>query len=221
MQPRDFDRDALLRTIGVPSETELPAGMLDDVLEILCAAMQPRVIWRMFPLSCQATSLYLKDIPLEGKDIARHLTGCHAAVVLAVTLSAAVDAQIRKLQTIHMTRALLLDAAACEAVELLCESVERTIRARNLARYYTARFSAGYGDFPLTAQGGLLRLVDAQRTIGVTLTASHLLLPMKSVTALIGLSNAPVQDARKAVCGVSCEGCPRYDTCPARQSSVS
>ena len=48
------------------------------------------------------------------------------------------------------------------------------------------RFSPGYGDAPLSCQGALLSWLEARR-IGISLTAGGLMLPEKSVTALIAL----------------------------------
>ena len=49
------------------------------------------------------------------------------------------------------------------------------------------RFSPGYGDLSLDTQKKLLSALDSQRKIGITLTESLLMLPTKSVSAIIGL----------------------------------
>ena len=50
-----------------------------------------------------------------------------------------------------------------------------------------SRYSPGYGDFPLAAQRTLLGLLDASRQVGVSLTDSLLMVPSKSVSAIIGV----------------------------------
>ena len=50
-----------------------------------------------------------------------------------------------------------------------------------------SRYSPGYGDFPLTAQRELLSLLDAPRKVGVSLTDTLLMVPSKSVSAIIGV----------------------------------
>ena len=67
------------------------------------------------------------------------------------------------------------------------------------------RYSPGYGDFPLECQPGLFRLLGVQRNIGVTLTDSLLMLPTKSVTAVIGISDAALP------CPAGCAACDRRD----------
>ncbi|MBR3679266.1 MAG: 5-methyltetrahydrofolate--homocysteine methyltransferase [Oscillospiraceae bacterium] len=217
MQTQDFNRASLLRGLGVAPSDAMLSRTMGEMITTLCKVACPRTIWRIYPIN-RDRGLCLGDVPLLGRDIALHLTGCTEAAVLAVTLSSSVDTIIRRFQATDMTKALFLDAIAAEACEHLCHDVEKQVRARTAKVYMTARFSAGYGDFPLSTQAGLLRLLDAQRKIGLTVTQNQLLLPMKSVTAIIGLSNTPVQDARKYVCGVNCIGCPRYDTCRSRIS---
>ena len=49
------------------------------------------------------------------------------------------------------------------------------------------RFSAGYGDFPLSAQKEIFGMLDCARQIGLTLNDSLLMSPTKSVTSIVGL----------------------------------
>ena len=50
-----------------------------------------------------------------------------------------------------------------------------------------SRYSPGYGDWPLEAQRRLFELLDAPRKAGVSLTDSLLMVPSKSVSAIIGV----------------------------------
>ena len=49
------------------------------------------------------------------------------------------------------------------------------------------RYSPGFGDFPLSAQREILSVLDAARAIGVSLTDTLLMVPSKSVSAVIGV----------------------------------
>lgn len=216
MRRTDFDPHGILRGIGVREVTPAMISSLNEMIDLLCKTAYPRLIWRIFPLR-RDKGLFIQEVPLYGQDIAKHLEGCSEAGVLAVTVSSSIDTLIRRFQTTDMAKAVLLDAAAGAACEILCAEAEKQIRARTDRPYMTARFSAGYGDFPLFMQGEFLRLLDAQRKIGLTVTQSAMLLPMKSVTAVVGLSDTPVKDARRYVCGVNCEGCPRFSTCNNRR----
>lgn len=214
MKPGDLDRAEILMFLNTPELDDNLSAMLDACTEKLCAAAQPRTIYRVLPVEHTAEGVTLGGLPLQGQDIALHLTGCKEAVLLAVTLSAPVDALIRRASVTDMTQAVMYDAIAGAAVERVCNDLEAEIRAKYPYPYYTARFSAGYGDFPITQQGALVRLLDATRKIGLTVTPAQTLVPMKSVTAVIGMSHQPVKDARRFCCGNSCEECPYNETCP-------
>ena len=49
------------------------------------------------------------------------------------------------------------------------------------------RFSAGYGDLPLTVQREIFSQLNPDRKIGLTLNESLLMSPSKSVTAFAGI----------------------------------
>lgn len=214
MKPDDLDRADILMFLNTPELDDNLSAMLDICTEKLCAAAQPRTIYRVLPVEHTAEGVTLGGLPLQGQDIALHLTGCKEAVLLAVTLSAPVDALIRRASVTDMTQAIMYDAIAGAAVEHVCNDLEAEIKTKYPYPYYTARFSAGYGDFPITQQGELVRMLDATRKIGLTVTPAQTLVPMKSVTAVIGMSHEPVRDARRFGCGNSCGECPYNETCP-------
>lgn len=66
------------------------------------------------------------------------------------------------------------------------------------------RYSPGYGDLDLEIQPKLLKLLDGEQ-IGITTNSSHLLLPQKSITALIGLSDR--ESDSQAQCDFNCNLC--------------
>ena len=68
------------------------------------------------------------------------------------------------------------------------DGVEDEIRAELTdGETLVSRYSPGYGDFPLAAQSTVLALLDAPRTVGVALTDTLLMVPSKSVSAIIGV----------------------------------
>lgn len=53
----------------------------------------------------------------------------------------------------------------------------------------TMRYSPGYGDLDISANRDILNVLDAHRKIGVTVTNTGIMIPRKSVVALIGITN--------------------------------
>lgn len=219
MKPADLDRAEILRMLHTPALDASLSAVLDACIAAVCDAAQPRTVWKLLPVTHTAEGVTLGELPLGGRDIAAHLTGCDEAVLLAATLSAPVDALIRKAEHSDLTRAVFCDAAAAAAIEFVCEALERELHAALPYPFFTARFSAGYGDFPLMQQSALIAMLDAPRKIGLTVTPQQTLLPMKSVTAVIGLSHTPTRDARRYSCGNSCALCPHRETCGIRRTN--
>ncbi|MBN7773444.1 vitamin B12 dependent-methionine synthase activation domain-containing protein [Clostridium aminobutyricum] len=187
--------------------------------EILSAA-QPREFHSYFQMGFLTSgSLYIgsEKFQLPGKDIAAHLAGCHGCVMFAVTLGAQVDRIIRISQVNDMAKAVILDCCASVLIEEICEQISEDIQKEYMAQnlYTTMRFSPGYGDLPLSVQDVFINLLDTNRKIGLTQSKDHLLLPRKSVTAVIGISTAYTKGKL-----AGCETCALKDTCRLRESGV-
>jgi cobalamin-dependent methionine synthase I len=76
------------------------------------------------------------------------------------------------------------------------------------------RFSPGYGDWPLEQQPELIRLAHADK-IGVSLSSSLMLMPRKSITAIIGLYRKQAETA-PSHSPHGCVMCNKTD-CPSRK----
>ena len=181
--------------------------------EVLAAA-RPRWTCRTFALAPEAEGVRLScGLLLPGEDLKRHLEGCSRAVLFCATLSAQVDTLIRRAESGDMLRALALDCCAAAAVEDLCDQIEGELQGQFPGCFFPFRYSPGYGDLPLTLQGPLLGLLDAPRKVGLCASATHILTPRKSVTAILGVADHPIREKAR-----SCVGCPAHDGCQYRKS---
>ena len=205
-----LDRSEVLRYMGYSGETDAHiVQTAQDAMDRLTAIAQPRYHYVKLPLDAMT---------LPGEDICRHLADCDSMVLLCATLGASVDREIRLAERTSMLTALALDAAAGDGIEKVCDRAEAEIRAREAehGRFVTGRYSPGYGDLPLTVQRELLRLCDATRRIGLSLTQTNILIPRKSVTAILGVSDAPVEGKRRG-----CVSCRLRGTCPFRKRGIT
>lgn len=183
--------DETLRMLGVRGvpDPEL-AALTGDVLEECHRLAKVRYIYGFFDLEPTPDRLLLKGckLTLDGKDICAHLKGCQSCALMAVTVGAAVDTAIARYQKSDMTRAVILDAAAgvvADAAADLCEEeIRKVVAAQNLT--LTTRFSPGYGDFPIECQRLFLDTLSCGTRLGLTVTQSSMLLPTKSITAILG-----------------------------------
>ena len=206
----------VLRYMGTPADQASPEvrALAEECAQTMLAAVRPRWTWRLFDLIPAADGVQLSGGPLlPGQDLKRHLQGCRRAVLFCATLSAQADALIRQAEHRDMLRALALDCCATAAAEELCDQIEGEIQAQFPGCFFPFRYSPGYGDLPLTLQGTLLSLLDAPRKIGLCASSSHILTPRKSVTAILGIADHPVDQTTR-----SCVGCPAHDSCQYRKS---
>lgn len=109
-----------------------------------------------------------------------------------------------------MSRAVILQAASAAMIEeycdQVCEGLKKEYEEKGL--YLRPRFSPGYGDFSLSCQSAVLDALDAGKHLGIKLTDSFLMMPSKSVTAVIGVSQKPHR------CDVKgCEACGKQTAC--------
>ena len=208
--PMNVDVKEARRFAGVrsPDEKALCAVHQAAVQVEKCSA--PRYIYKIFSLEHPDKGVSLPDagLLLPGNLAKTMLSECEKAVLLLCTLGIAFDRLLRTAQARDMTQALYIDACGSAYVEQGCDGAEREIAARFPGLYLTDRFSPGYGDLPLDLQPGLLRALDGEKRLGVCAGPSYLLNPMKSVTAVIGLSDRPQRARiRGGACCALREGC--------------
>ncbi len=206
--PTQIDRQQALRYLGIHSDADAATRrLLDKAEQELRAVAQPR-----------AVTLYADRESLaeycSGEDIQKHLAGCDGCILLGCTLGAGVDTASRVACARDMAYAVVLDALASVLAEAVAEQAEQTLRTQVQAqgRFLTGRFSPGYGDWPIAVQNDLVRLLDAPRKIGLCATPSHLMVPRKSITAILGVAEHPVTGKR-----AGCAHCTLRDKCSYRK----
>lgn len=184
----------------------------------LTAALQPRYVYRVFPLVREEDGFLLSgsSVVLAGSSARTMLAQCDRAVLLACTLGAGFDAMLRSEQARGMGGAVILDACGGAWVEAGCDAAEQELRAKLPGAYLTDRFSPGYGDLPLDLQPAISAALDAERRIGIHVSESFLINPVKTVTAVIGISDRP-QMARIRGCAF----CAMNKTCALRKGGKS
>lgn len=192
---------------GEPSDTLL--NIVSECEKLVLETIKPSYVYREAKL-IKGEEIHVENsrLCLLGKDIAHHLEGCDKAIFFAATLSSSADSLIRRLEAEDMSKALAADALCSAAIEQVCDIAEEEIFSQMHYEFHTWRYSAGYGDYPLSAQKELAEYLNAQRRIGLTITENYLMLPRKSVTAIIGVSDSRLE-AHLGGCAV----CSMRDRC--------
>lgn len=219
MQPRltGLNRREALLYLGCKGGTITPDIEADIARceALLLQTARPRIVWRRFPLLPDGT-LAGTDFRPQGEDVKTLLHGCEAVILFAATLGAETEALIRRAQVTDMADAVILDACASAAIENVCDNLCDDFAAAEAPLYLTDRFSPGYGDLPFAQQPDFCRLLDVGRRIGVTLSPGGLMIPQKTVTALLGVSPVPVKKRSRG-----CLDCDLFSTCSYRKEGAS
>lgn len=160
------------------------------------------------------------DLVLEGNSIAEHLRGACKVALMACTLGAVSEREMRKHEAISVADGVMFGACCSALVEAAANITEDVIVrfAHDMGLSTNWRFSPGYGDLPLNVQPAFLGVLDARRRLGISVTSTNMLVPVKSVTAVLGLFNEPDNggEARDA-----CAVCRLRDGCEFRKRGVT
>ena len=209
-----FNRREVLEYLlwrGGEIEPEIDA-LVDDCMVETLRVSRPRYTYRVLPVDRTAQT---PSLAFAGEDVQTLLTDCERVILFAATLGAELEMAIRRAQARDLTRALVLDCCGSAAIEAVCDAAERQILAQLSAEtvWLTDRFSPGYGDLPIDRQPELLALTDAARQIGLTATGTNILVPRKSVTALIGIADKPQSKRFRG-----CAYCSMFENCSYRKA---
>lgn len=152
---------------------------------------KPKWVTKEYPL--QGRRIPETDLSLSGRMADEILEDATAIVLMAVTLGIQVDQCLRKMDVLDPTQALYLDAVASQYTEEICTQVNEQIiqTYRKKEHFLTMRFSPGYGDLPIGLNQDIGRLLDIDRQMGLKVNASGLMIPRKSVIALMGVLDQP------------------------------
>jgi hypothetical protein len=154
--------------------------LVSSCLEELEGACEPRGLTLTLPCAAAESLVTIDNLNVNSASLAVCLKNCDGACLFAATLGAGVDRLISRQMKTDSARALCLQACAAAKIEEYCDSIEGKLPA------HRPRFSPGYGDFDIAHQTDILKILDAGR-IGLAETKTHMLTPLKSVTAVIGI----------------------------------
>ena len=134
--------------------------------------------------------------------------------------------ETRKAEYVNLAKSIIMDSAATTFVERTCDYVQEIIEkeVKKSGKYITMRYSPGYGDLPLECGKEILNILQSQKKIGLTTSSSGLMIPRKSVSAIIGIYDSSKDDDidkyNKVKKGKkSCLECPNYNNCIYRRES--
>ncbi|WP_346355106.1 vitamin B12 dependent-methionine synthase activation domain-containing protein [Azotosporobacter soli] len=196
------------RYAGMKEAHNFPPAAITAAVQEGRLLAEAKSSWEIFPYdSATSTILAERKIELTATSIKRHLQASQHVVVLAVTIGELLEKTSEHyFAQGSYSHALLLDAAGTTAVEAAADQLEAFIRQQYAQKGFicTRRFSPGYGNWDIRFQPEILRLANAGQ-VNITSTESCMLLPRKSVTAVIGLQ--PTYRQQKLQSNSTCSTC--------------
>ncbi len=183
------DSGEILRYAGVSGEALCVESLIWDCLAEAEKILEYKVCFSEFEIEKSSNTLELGFMKCESAALSKNLAGCDRIILFAATLGIGIDRLIAKYSSLSPSKALLLQAIGAERIESLCDAFCADISQELQASGFKLkpRFSAGYGDFPLSAQKDIFAVLDCPRKIGLMLNESLLMSPSKSVTAIVGI----------------------------------
>lgn len=188
----DIDKCEVLRYLGydmgcvTENDKELISPLIEDAVRVII----PKACYRRFDISLMDDFIIL--LPY-GEIVSRHLSlnlkGCKSIYMLAATIGAQYDRMMMRERVTSMARAAIFQAIGATAVEAFVERMCVYLKneLENTGESMHPRFSPGYGDFDLSNQMGVFKVLSPEKYAGITLNDSLVMSPEKSVTAIIGI----------------------------------
>ena len=212
--------EEMLRYLGYRGQV-ISAELEEQLKEAFLEAenvSRPRAAFGEFSLVLEEEGIRLSgtSLVLTGEDIKEHLSGAEKAILLAVTLGTSAERALQQTEKRDMLRAVMLDSALSAQIEYETDRVEKQLVEKAEKEGYVTnwRYSPGYGDLPLELQKKIGEVLQLSRNLGVTVTENNLMIPRKTVTAVIGLFRSREERKGKTT---GCQVCPLKGDCECRR----
>lgn len=166
------------------SNTELDS-LYDECVALVKGEAAPKAVWRKSKVDFAGEDTVVFDFgKIRSAALCKNLEGCKEAYVFAATAGIGIDRLLVKYKHLDAVKAMVINAAGSSLVECWCDKINEKIADGKKTR---PRFSPGYGGVELKHQREIINFLDAEKRLGLTLTDSFFMTPVKSVTAFIGV----------------------------------
>lgn len=162
---------------------------MDKGIKEFMEVVSYRLCFLRLPLYISDSYIDLGFTQINSIDLSKNLKGCFEVVLFAATLGMGVDRLITSYSRLLPSMATIIDTIGSVAIESWCDKYNEKIKdsMAKEGQYISSRFSPGYGDFSIEHQKDILSVLNANRKIGICLTDGYMMVPRKSVSAIIGI----------------------------------
>ena len=187
--------------------------IIEECRNITKDRINPRYTFRVYSIRQRYNGIIELEgtsLKLESSDLYEVLKDSNKCILMAATLGIDIEKDIKKYSCTELTKGIIIDSCATTAIEEVCDKVQEDIQNNILkdGQYLTFRYSPGYGDLPIEKNIEILGILNGQKEIGLTITNSGIMIPRKSVVAIMGVSDKKIEHSKK-----SCSSCKNKSTC--------
>ena len=210
-----IDREEVLRYLeykGQDIDNNL-VEIIEECRNIAKDRINPRYTFRVYSIKQKykgIIELEGTNLILESNDLYEILKDCNECILMTATLGINIEKDIKKYSCTELTKGIIIDSCATTAIEEVCDRVQNEIENNILknGQYLTFRYSPGYGDLSIEKNTEILNILNGQKEIGLTITNSGIMIPRKSVIAIIGITDKKVEQDK-----TSCSTCKNKSKC--------
>ena len=205
----DININEIIRYLGYGKSKpdERTMNLIRECIFALKDAVNPKSTYRRFGLNISDDGVIeAGGLSFKSENLVKNLNGCHEVIFFAATLGNGADMLMNRYSRLQISKAAILQATAAAMIEEYCNECQLIIQ-KELEKekcYLRPRFSPGYGDFALEIQREFLDILNASKTVGIVLSDGGVMIPEKSVTAVMGISRT---NSRCHIEG--CESCTK------------
>ena len=197
----EINKKQVCHHVGYSSDHKLPArivSLVDEYIEHAHQLIEPSYSCVIRDIKwVWGSSVFIDgSIAFRSEVIARLLEQCHKVAVFLMTIGKHLEETTCQLSEDRLIlQATVLDAIGSVAAEKVADFVQSRVgevaRAQGLC--ISRRFSPGYCDWDIGQQEGIFRAVNGD-SMGIRLTERCLMIPQKSISGIIGIGPAEVEN---------------------------
>lgn len=222
--PVRIDLAEVLRGQGAdPAKVNLRESvrvMYEEAIEESAGLLEPAIAYEICKIReirhCQ--TVLGNGLAFRSHLVASVMKSAREAALVVCTIGSRLEARVSEYFARNQpTKAVVLDAVGIEAVNRVSEEASRRVEVEAADRGLKASIPINPGMSSMCSleeQEVVFKVVDAER-IGVKLSSSSVMIPLKSISMIVGLGeDVPTRDT-----GSQCDFCSLRETCRHRRGS--
>jgi cobalamin-dependent methionine synthase I len=186
----------VIKRLGYPNKENIihpeVNKILDEELKRARTILNPKGIYRLLHVrSINKDIIRFEEAAFEIQNrlVTKMLRESVQVILFMITIGSALEKESEALFARgDSTSGFILDAIGSETADAVADKMHHHVlknHAFQLGLDVTPRFSPGYGGWPLTVQNEILNICNGS-SIGISVTKSSMMIPRKSVSAILG-----------------------------------